>query len=614
MVFRLILPKRLQNQGLKLTHEGEFSSDRLEELNAQGYNVYNFPNYPSLYDPSRTVDGSQVDTFHWCFVDMDLKDGTYATKEDFLVALGQFPLTPCRIVDSGNGIHAYWRITDLDAKSYLRIQRRLCRLLNTDEAVSKLCQLMRYPGYFNTKNEGTFPVCETIFAHEDLTYTCEDLDKHLPPISQADEQYCQNHYNQTHRIDTGPKVSDALPTKFGDLLRTNAEVKDIWLGNTGDRSRADYRLGHIMWASGFSKDEALSVLVNSAKALERAPHHRVSYAQNIVDKIGNFEAPPTDTDLEMLSETVEQILSADPSDGLEGERIPCHTYLDATAKGFRLGHVIGLVAGSGVGKTAVAMNMVHGFVTANPQYEHFFVPLEQTKEEIAVRWKDLCGADTHLYKKLHILSNYNKDGTFRHLSLDEIQAYILRYESMTGKKVGCVIIDHIGALKKKSKEGENQGLMDICHAMKSFAITTSTLMVMQSQAPREKAGIGDLELNKDAAYGTVYFESYCDFLLTIWQPLKRCYSEPTCPSVTAFKFCKIRHKKRGKDKIEEDVCYKLLFDPKTERMRTLTQIEEKSFDYFLKKATNMRKLDRKTDIIPYQSVTWTDTVAEGSSQ
>ena len=125
---------------------------------------------------------------------------------------------------------------------------------------------------------------------------------------------------------------------------------------------------------------------------------------------------------------------------------------------------------------------------------------------------------------------------------------------------------------------------------------------MQSQSSREKAGIGDLELNKDAAYGTVYFESYCDYLITLWQPLKRCHSEEACPTVTAFKYCKIRHKKGKLDVIQEDVPYYMAFDPITERMQDMTQDQETSFNYFLPKATNKRKSDRKTELLSYKSV------------
>ena len=128
------------------------------------------------------------------------------------------------------------------------------------------------------------------------------------------------------------------------------------------------------------------------------------------------------------------------------------------------------------------------------------------------------------------------------------------------------------------------------------------MLVIQSQTSREKAGIGDLELNKDAAYGTMLFEAYCDYMVTIWQPLKRCYENPVCPTVTAYKFCKIRHKKIGVDVIQEDVRYSLYFDPITERLREMTKDEEESFLHFNKEATKIRGKDRKTDLITYVSM------------
>jgi hypothetical protein len=253
--------------------------------------------------------------------------------------------------------------------------------------------------------------------------------------------------------------------------------------------------------------------------------------------------------------------------------------------------------------------MFRWFAQKNPDYHHFFVPLEQPANEIADRWRTMSQGDTSLHDKVHVISNYDEAGNFRHLSFDDIQEYIKKFQKSTGYKIGCVVIDHIGALKKKGKDGENQDLMEICHSMKSFAISTNTLLVMQSQSSREKAGIGDLEINKDGAYGTVYFESYCDYLISIWQPLKRCHSEESCPTVTAFKFCKIRHKKARIDIIQEDVPYYLYFDSETELMRDLTQDEKTSFAYFLPRATNKRKADRKTELVVYQSVPYKETNA-----
>lgn len=607
MLVRCILAKWAQTPSARRVWEGDYTEEAIMDLNSQGFNIYYLPNYPSEYDPTITITGAQIDVFEYVFVDFDLKSGTYPSKEAFLEKLSSSPLMPSRVVDSGGGIHAYWRVSDLDPMSFLRLGRRLMRFYNTDDAVQKIYQLMRVPNTYNVKIEGDPRLCEELVSNES-TYTCEELDKALPQITREDEDFCQAHYDQTYNLKAPTEVSDKIPLKFEQLLRGNSEIKDIWSGNVADRSKADFRLGHLMFSAGFTRDEAMSVLVNSRKARDRAPVHRVSYAENIIDKVWTYEAADNKQDLQ-LSNTVREILDR-CGEAIKGVRFPCWKYLDSTAHGFRLGQVIGLVAGSGVGKTAMALNMFEGFVQNNPDYDHFFVPLEQPANEIADRWKTMCGDKTHLYDKVHIISNYAPDGTYRNLSLAEIKEYILRFQADKKRKIGCVVIDHIGALKKKSAEGENQGLMDICHEMKAFAVQTNTMLVMQSQAPREKAGIGDLELSKDAAYGTVYFESYCDYMLGIWQPLKRCYGEPACPTVTAFKFCKIRHKKMGVDEIIEDVRYRLFFEPKTERLRELTQDEEKSFEFFNNKATNARKADKKTDVLPYNSLPWSEAKKE----
>lgn len=606
MIYRCILPSWASESSphLRKVQEGEFNPEQILELNSQYYNIYFLPNYPSHYEPGVTVDGSQIDTFEYVFVDFDLKEGKWANKQDFLSYLHEFLLKPSVVTDSGNGIHAYWQVKDLDAMSFLKLQRRLTRHFITDEAVAKIYQLMRVPGTINTKNPDDLKLCE-VLSTSDAIYTCEQLDKELPNITQEDLVYCEQHYGKTYKKKQNVEIDERMPAKFSALLSKSDEVKAIWTGETDDRSKSDYRLGHIMFGSGFTKEEALSVLVNSSKALARAPIHRVSYAEGIVDKIWTYELSD-DKETLNLSSSVRQILDKH-GDDIKGTRFPCWSYLDNTVHGFRLGQVVGLVAGSGVGKTAMALNMFEGFVELNPDYDHFFVPLEQPANEIADRWKAMCGDKTHLYDKVHVISNYDDKGTFRHLSFDEIKDYILKFQEVTKRKVGCIVVDHIGALKKKGKDGENQDIMDICHAMKAFAIQTNTLLVMQSQSSRDKAGIGDLELNKDAAYGTVYFESYCDYVITLWQPLKRCHNDAGCPTVTAYKFCKIRHKKKN-DLIQEDVPYRMFFDPDTGHLSGMTEDQETSFDFFNKKALNIRKRDRKTDLVTYTSIQFSNEV------
>ncbi len=605
MIYRLIAPKwLLDSKSVKKAIEGQFTHADLKHYNNLGYNVYFLPNTPSeLPKDNKPVDGSIIDQFKYVFVDMDLKDKLYDTKDEFLEVLAAVDITPSRVVDSGGGVHAYWQVSDLDAMSYLRFQRRLMRLFHTDEAVGQLFQLMRLPGYKNTKDLVNQPICSVIIE-QDIIYTSEQLDKLLPPITIADEEYCKQHYNKTHGIDQKAlNISDEIPPKFGKLLRDNQEAKGLWAETSDDRSKADYRLAHIMFASAFTKEEAASVLVNSAKALQRAPTHRQTYASNIIDKIWTYEET---NDKTALSSSVEDILSRGDDEFLKGRRFACQPYFDGTEHGFRLTQVIGLCAGVGVGKTAIALNIFKGFVESNPDYVHMFVSLEQPGREIAGRWKKMVGSNTNLHKKVHVLSNYNEDGSYRNLSLTDIQEYILQFQKDTGIKVGCVCLDHIGVLRQEDKAGEYQGLRDICAQLKSFAVATETLFIIQSQTNRDKAGIGDLELFKDAGYGTQSFESFVDFLLVCWQPLKRVYNNLACPRVTAYKFAKVRFKSKN-DNLIEDQCYRLLFEQETETLRPMTQSEEVSFDFFANQALALRKRDRKTDLVAYTSVKWSTT-------
>lgn len=598
MIVRLIAPDWLlsRHASIERVIEGDLVLEKILEANQKGYNVYYFPNSPSTYEPSnKYLDGSDIDKFKWCMVDFDLKSNTYPSKEAFIEKL--MDIMPTKIIDSGNGVHAYWKVNDLDVKSYLRLTRRLVRYFNSDEAVGKILQLMRLPGTLNTKKEDNIVEC-TILHDSDLEYTSEQLNNILPILSKQDNDFCENHYNMTYKKEVNTTLTDVIPPKFGKLLNENHEAKKLWAQVSDDRSKSDFRLGHIMLASGFTKEEATTVLANTAKAMTRSPHHRVNYATNIIDKIWTYEHEPNKK--QSLSNSVLEVLSA-AGDTVEGERFPCYKYIDNTELGFRLGQVLGLVAGSGVGKTALALNIFMGFVESNPNFIHFFCPLEQTDKEIALRWKIMCNGNTALYDKVHIISNYDNSGTFRDLSLSDIKDYILDFKAKTGKQVGCVVIDHIGVLCNNNKLGQDEGLKQISKAMKGFAVETNTFLIMQSQTSREKAGIGDLELNKDAAFGTSVFENYCDYLITLWQPLKRVYKQKA-PTIMAYKFCKIRHKNQNKDFIQEDVPYKMFFDPETQRLRPLTSDEEVSFKYFLTQATNKRKQDRKTELVEYVSL------------
>jgi hypothetical protein len=507
------------------------------------------------------------------------------------------------IIDSGNGVHAYWKVADLEPLTFLKLNRRLYRKFNTDPAVSTLNQLMRVPNTLNVKDKDEFKLCATLFEETENVYDIETIDKFLPPLMIEDQDYCQGHFEKSYGShDKSEKASEQLPEKFYALIKKNPEAKALFYDTQKDRSKADYRLGHLLLGNSFTKEEAIAVLMNSSKAAQRTKIHRYTYAENIVDKVWEFEDKAENTP---ISSSVRDILARSKS-APKNLRFPCNEIIDATSHGFRLSEVMGFIGGSGNGKTTNALNLFIWFIERNPEYIHLFVSLEQPESEIAERWLKMSSGNEAMQEKVHILGNYDEVGNYKNLSLKDIKDFIANLEKQTNRKVGCVIVDHIGVLKPETQknDGEFGGLISVCMQMKSFAVSTNTFLIMQSQTSRSKNGGGDYELDMDAAFGTSNFEWYCDYIMTMWQPFKRILDRAPHMTVTAWKMAKIRKKDTLNDKIKQDKVYALFFDPTTELLRPLTSDEQKLVPYWQEQASQVRGRDKKKEPTPISSIDW----------
>lgn len=118
--------------------------------------------------------------------DVDLKS-VLASRDEILEAVRDLPHPPSVIVDSGNGLHLYWLLSEAleagpDAIALIEgLNEQLADLVGGD-AVRDVCRLMRLPGSHNTK-EGAWKPVEVVEARFEPRYELADLEEMLAQMS-----------------------------------------------------------------------------------------------------------------------------------------------------------------------------------------------------------------------------------------------------------------------------------------------------------------------------------------------------------------------------------------------------------------------------------------------
>lgn len=116
--------------------------------------------------------------------DIDFKD-IVDQPADVTRKLGALRLPPSITVASGNGVHAYWLLTEaLPASEMERIEATLRLLADTvggDVSVCEIARLMRLPGTHNTKAGQFLPV--TIAKIGETRYELDDIEEWLAETS-----------------------------------------------------------------------------------------------------------------------------------------------------------------------------------------------------------------------------------------------------------------------------------------------------------------------------------------------------------------------------------------------------------------------------------------------
>ncbi len=584
------------------TIEGCLPEEDVRQLNELGYNVYWFPNHPStdVYADGQTkyLGGKLIDVFEYVFVDMDLKDGVYATAEEFIEVVCAFPVRPAITVRSGHGVHVYWKVRGLSREMYVIAQLALINHFKTDKSIWTVLQLMRVPGTLNTKDMDSYKMAE-IDAEMSSGEECEmsQFPAEIFALSEEDRNRAQSHLNKLDGkapVDLGHDVDmDQIPDSFIQIMERDRGLHDLFhdpVAAYGDRSGADMKLANILFQKKVPKKEALQVMANTQKALSKG-QYRAQYAQDTVDK-----AYVERTKNKFM--TVGQMLRTGHKTTLQTEVMGPGVF-DCLVKKWAKKQILGLVAGSGVGKTAVILFIIKSIIENNPDNDDVFVffSLEMSASEIVDRWVQLVGKDSRLADRLYVIDTEDdQTGDQRTIGLQEIYEYCQDIKTSTGKEIGVVAVDHIGIMSRHIDtrknyvfgiESEQQAgwgdirtlsLPNMVTQLKTLAKMLDVFLIPLTQTTKLK-GCGYTPLGKDAAFGISQYENIVDYMLTLWQPLMLVQDQLETRFL-AWQYAKIRH--QHKDDIVKPNSYKLLvYDMSSGELYPPDEHEYKKFAEYL---------------------------------
>lgn len=240
-----------------VTHLEKIPWDKVAAANARGWSVTVGPGLRCRKGGTKEDVGKLAAL--WADVDGREFDGD---KREALRSVWTLPRErhPSAIVDSGNGVHAWWwldrpiPVTDENREDLEAILRGLQRAIGSD-AVHDLSRVMRLPGSLNVKNPEAPLPCRFVSLSADRRFPLEAF-THLAVGGAAP--------------DPAEKVRFAAvpPTVKLRDLRLSARIKDlIKTGRRNDgeyrtRSEADQAVITSMRQAGHSPDEIRAVFLN----------------------------------------------------------------------------------------------------------------------------------------------------------------------------------------------------------------------------------------------------------------------------------------------------------------------------------------------------------------
>jgi CHC2 zinc finger len=165
--------------------------NQLISLNEKDYEIYFLVNFGGFK-------ADEITKFNAVFIDLDCGrdvDGKYFSKNitteykyEQTIKLQQFELEPTYIIETRNGLHAYWFIEDgATAEEFTKCQGRLIHHFSADPAVRNPNRLLRVPGTKWCKDPSNkYPI--RILEVNQTRYKINDIINSLPEVSGLEEK------------------------------------------------------------------------------------------------------------------------------------------------------------------------------------------------------------------------------------------------------------------------------------------------------------------------------------------------------------------------------------------------------------------------------------------
>lgn len=287
--------------------------------NRAGKNVYWTVNVTREGLHKKPVKGD-IRAARFLHVDVDPpKDGGAFDRAAILSMLGDARHPPSLVIDSGNGLQAFWRL-DYPAENRDAVEdlnRRLARLYGGDSC-HNIDRLMRVPGTVNypgavKRKRGRIPALTSI-AEPDTGLSVDpvEIDADAPPLP-PEEKAERRERERVHLVD----VDLATLASLG-ITGLNKLGGMISAPDNSDRSAATFAVACEMVRQGFDDAQIAGILLNpnlpiSSHCLDqlspkRAAARAISGARGAVKSdpgfTGEGERPPDNGDAEASEDTI----------------------------------------------------------------------------------------------------------------------------------------------------------------------------------------------------------------------------------------------------------------------------------------------------------------------